>query len=259
MYRFAYVDESFDNSIDLAVVALVLSPCDVSASVEKVLSDNGFQPGVDEFKTTNNFRAQPRWGEVRSGLLDMLHGEKCKVAVAIAAATERPRLGNLAISALTNVAQRNGISLRQLRVIFDQQMRRDDRLLREQTSHDQMIERETLEFGRDSRLSAGLQCADLIAGSVRFVLTEEMRQNPRYIIFGEEEGCAEGPHILSEEILMHLSWLFFADPVSPIVPDHHPLVWTALPRSVWCSPSISDQIRSAVEARLGSLWRGCGH
>lgn len=259
-HRFVYVDESFVPRHDLLVAGLVFSPFDLSEDVNEILLRHGFAPGTDEFKSTANFRDEPRWGAVRDSLLDLLLKRECELAATIASHSVDLRLlGNHVLDTVLSVAGHAGFEASPLSIYLDRDLKRDEQRLRAQIPDTAHVDRPRMVFGCDSRLVGGIQLADMIAGALRTVFVQQLEGNKAVVVFGEAEGYPQETEIqLSEEILMHLAWRFFADPLPP---DEHgnQLIWTALPKGAFFSSNVKGPLRAAASARLGSLWRGCAH
>jgi hypothetical protein len=258
--KHVYVDESFVPNNDLLIAGLVFSPIDLATGVDSVLVKHGFVPGHDEFKSTNRFREEPRWSLVRDGLLRLLHDSDVRIAAIVGSYRNDYRhLGNVVFSMLLQVAQHGGFNAGNLIVELDRDLRRDDARLAMQKRDAGPESVPQMNFGADSKLVGGVQVADLIAGSVRTILVEHLHNNPATVVFGEAEGYDPGTEIiLSEEILMHLAWSFYADALQP---DEYGTqnVWTAFPAGALITESTSPDVRRAAKERLGSLWRGCAH
>lgn len=258
--KYVYVDESFVLEHDLLVAALVFSPTDISTDVDSILIKYGFQPKIDEYKSTNNFKTEPRWQLVRDDLLNLLRDRECRFAVTVGSYRHDLRcLGNYVLSTLTQVAEHAGFSVSELVVYLDRDLYRDGGRLNEQLLKYTLADRPKLNFGIDSKQLGGIQTADMIAGFIRTVLVQELRGNPGFVVFGIDEGYEPGTEImLSEEILMHLAWNFFADPLPPDEYGNQ-LTWTALPACAYLTDNLESSVKEAAKARLGSLWRGCAH
>lgn len=254
-----YIDESVSPDRRFVIAATILSPGLLESEVNRILRIHGFQPGVDEFKSSLNFKKEPCWQSVREALVHLLHSQHCAIAVAIASTGEQKRLGNIVVAALTQISALNALELDGAEIFFDQDIRRDEEDLR-RVLQSSMLRACEVRFGCDSRMTSGIQAADLVAGSIRTVLTEELAGNPRTARHDAPGDLLDGAeYMISEEILMNLAWLFFADPLPPVSEDVPPLVYTGVPRSVWISPALDQTVREAVHRRLGSLWHGCGH
>jgi hypothetical protein len=241
-----FVDESIHDRGDFIVVAAVFAEDGVADRVIAALTDCGFDPARDEFKSSMTMRDAPAAQRLRSHLQVILRS--CKIAVAVCPVSERTKIATHIANLLSSVdlPPRQRIA----RVFVDEGIG--------QTSG-AMPEGATVRFGCDSRTVQGIQLADCAAHLISTTLLGELglttKMVPASTVYDGQEGEIELAWTLWAAVRYALSGRI---PLGEVGEDgiFEPLM---KPFGLFVSDLCSDALKAAVADRLGSVWVGCIH
>ncbi|MBB4576013.1 DUF3800 domain-containing protein [Rhizobium lentis] len=241
-----FVDESIHDRGHFIVVAAVCSEGDVQEQVVQSLLACGFDPSRDEFKSSMAMRDNPAAQELRQRLQLILR--HCKIALAVCPIAERAILAAHLATLLSSVdlPQETHIAA----IYLDEGMKR---------TNAEMPPGAVVTYGCDSRLVAGIQLADCAAHLVATMLLDELgvisKTVPASTVYDGQEGEIELAWTLWASIRHALSG---RTPVGQV--DEYGLPEPLMnPFGLVVSDRCSEDLKAAVERRLGTVWIGCIH
>ncbi|MBY3387613.1 DUF3800 domain-containing protein [Rhizobium ruizarguesonis] len=241
-----YIDESIHNRANFIVLAAIWVPPDEIRIATEALSECGFVPGRDEFKSSMKMNGNSHAQALREHFRKIIG--RCKIAIGICAVNERHQLMSLAASIGNAVASQNpnenGI------IHLDQGIK------------PQSISLPTgylLNADCDSKTVIGIQLADCCAHFIATILLDELgvarKMVPARRVYPGNDGDLE----LAWELWASIRYaLAGSDPIGALDDDgfHEPLLKPfGLVFSDGCDPSVFE----AAKRRFGSVWVGCIH
>ena len=265
-------DFFFDESIHQQRGGFILgiwiySDICVQDKVSAALEQNGFQPGVDEFKSGDHVGRNPRLASLRHDLGELLFGN-CRAGVVVAPSEQRAELGAEALRALGHFTRANLLENGDHRIFMDQGLFPNSRRAEEIYATLSLPSNWVRSFEQDSRLIGGLQVADLAAHTCSVMLLEELGVTRKLVRAGENSGYE--PDLLFElgsEMWTRMRYSFFGyqaafnewqDAGGSIDDAGVPVLDVsryALHISDRCPPSLQKAARS----RFGMNYLGCIH
>ena len=241
-----FVDESIHVRGDFIVVAAVFAEDGVAEGVIAALTDCGFDPASDEFKSSMTMKDAPAAQRLRSHLQIILG--TCKIAVTVCPASERKEIATYIANLLSAVDLPP--SQRIARVFVDEGIRQTNAA---------MPDGATVRFGCDSRTVSGIQLADCAAHLISTTLLGELGLTTKMVaastVYDGQEGEIELAWTLWATVRYALSG---STPCGEVDEDgiFEPLM---KPFGLLVSDLCSDAVKAAVADRLGSVWVGCIH
>lgn len=272
-----YVDESVHNSVGVFVSAFVFVNESLDDQVRSALSDSGFDPEREEFKSSSRMDSDSRLQLVRKKLMNIA-GSNSKIAVFFGPFS-RKRLGIQTLQALQSVIVRNGIDTESLIVHFDEDMFKSTNEAARLHGLFSSLTGCKIYAEENSLKCRGIQVADAVAHSFGQIVKSAITGDEKIVdIGGRNTGYAKGTEApLSWALLMNLRYAMLTRPViydgenydsatDPVVIDpenDEPVDFgqnpTLLGWGVQVAPEADEVLRQAVEKRLGKLWLGCIH
>ncbi len=241
-----FVDESIHDRGDFIVAAAVCSHADVHQEVIQALSDCGFDPARDEFKSSMRMNGNAEAQDLRQYLQNIL--SRCKIGVAVCPTSERANLVTHVAELLSNLDVSPGTQFKTIH--FDEGMKRTSA---------QMPAKANIRFNCDSKLVAGIQLADCAAHLISTILLDELglfsKTVPANTVYQDQEGEIELAWTLWATIRYALAGrtsVGECDEYDQPVPILNSF-------GVVVSDGCSDSVKAAVEKRLSTVWVGCIH
>ncbi|MGP4672210.1 hypothetical protein ACSV5N_09800 [Agrobacterium salinitolerans] len=241
-----YVDESIHVRGDFIVIAAVCCYSDVQQNVYRALSECGFDPARDEFKSSMRMSGNPSAQDLRRRLQILLND--CKIAMAICPISERASIATHVAELLSTLQLPSGGRI--LTIHLDEGIR---------PSKASMPAGASVRYGCNSRLVAGIQLADCAAHLIATMLLEELglvsKTVPASSVYEGQSGEIELAWTLWATVRYALSGgtpaggndeFGFPEPLMK-------------PFGLLVSDACSDAVKSAVEKRLSTVWVGCIH
>ena len=274
-----YIDESIHHHLGFIVVAFVCVIGDPNSKIEKILSEIGFKPGVDEFKSRRPMMDNPRMQGLRRKLIGITR-KHASVAISVAPFNVRKSLGNHILNTLKKIIIKNGLNSSCLKIYFDQGLFRSVAIGKQTAASLSCLDGIEFFFEQDSKKVLGLQMADAIAHTTSQVLREALTGVKKQVhIGGANTGYPEGTQAdLGWSLLMSLRNSFFVRPVvfakhaidvnlatePHFVSDEEDIVsiyqnaelfeW-----GVFISDEANNDLKNVVKNVFGTLWLGCIH
>jgi hypothetical protein len=238
-----YIDESIHDCEGFIVTAAVYARESLDETVFYALESCGFVSKVDEFKSSMIMQGNSNAQELRSRLISILM-ERCKVAVAICSVDERSQLADLSFKLISNLSGHRQIAPGI--VYLDEGMKPVIEALPYGWK---------LETDCDSKAIGGIQLADCAAHTIATILRGEMGSINKLV-------PTQGSYPETEVDMAWALWtslryaLSSGEPVFGYDDDG------------WCEPAMepfgllvteacTKRVKSAVDARLSSVWVGC--
>lgn len=241
-----YIDESIHDRANFIVLAAIWVPPDEIRIATEALSECGFVPGRDEFKSSMKMNGNSHAQALREHFRKIIG--RCKIAIGICAVNERHQLMSLAASIGNAVASQNpnenGI------IHLDQGIK------------PQSISLPTgylLNADCDSKTVIGIQLADCCAHFIATILLDELgvarKMVPARRVYPGNDGDLE----LAWELWASIRYaLAGSDPMGALDDDgfHEPLL---KPFGLVFSDGCDLSVVEAAKRRFGSVWVGCIH
>lgn len=241
-----YFDESIHNRGNFIVLAAVSATPEHIQLAKEALTECGFTPGKDEFKSSITMSGNENAQRLREAFRGVI--SRCKVGIAICATNERDSLmalaATLAQKMAANASDEGGT------IYLDGGMKRQPVKL---PAGFDMVS------GCDSRSIIGIQLADCCAHAVATILLDEMG-------IAKKTMAASDLYQDDREGDIALGWFLWATmryalasgtPLSPDDPffedSRH------LPFGLELSPGCDRRVAEAVTKRFGTVWMGCIH
>ncbi|OGW45035.1 MAG: hypothetical protein A2Y66_04425 [Nitrospirae bacterium RBG_13_41_22] len=274
-----YVDESIHDGLGFIVTAFICAEKDVDREIADELLKLGFQPGIDEYKSSIYMGHNPLMKKLREQLLNIARTQS-KIALLICPSHERKYLGGQILQSLLSIIKKNGIVTDNLNVFFDEGLFRSLDDGKRQTVANHVPSSINLLFQQDSKKIMGLQVADAVANVTSQIVREEITGIRKLVcIGGEGTGYADDEKAnLGWDLLMGLRHNFFVRPfiqaelnerfdpdIDPYIinTEDDPADYGLHPRllgwGVVISENLPQGLRKAVVSVFSRLWLGCIH
>lgn len=158
---FLFVDESIHDRGNFIVTAAVCASPDQILQATEALSECGFIPGLNEFKSSMKMDGNEKAQELRERFRWIIG--RCKIAIGICAIAERPHLGQIIADLCKAIAENHGTQ--QAKVYLDEGIGTNGVIL--PTGFD-------LEADCDSKDIIGIQLADCCAHFLSTIILDEL-------------------------------------------------------------------------------------
>lgn len=241
--NYIYVDESIHVQASLITIALVCGKKDLSLDVNNALKSCGFQPNIDEFKSSSIMSSNQNFQKLRDSIKSIIYNEG-KIALAFCDLSERSKIKEIAINLLHKLPKKyidtGGI------IYFDQGI---------DCVEVQLPYGWTCKDKCDSRMIGGIQLADCAAHTAsRIILSEVGLMNKRvqtYERFPEPE--------------VDLAWELWID-MRHSIASEEPILnqsgtdaveYMFKPFGFHYTPKLSNDLQLAIKFRLSQIWLGC--
>lgn len=239
-----YFDESIHDRANFIVLAAVCATPDLIEEAEEALRNCGFEPGVDEFKSSMKMLGNAQAQQLRE-LFRAIIG-RSKIAVGVCSRSERPHL--MAIMAKI------------IAVIAAKRPGQDATVHLDEGIKSQLVALPAgylLRSNCDSRRVIGIQLADCCAHFISTMLLGEMGLFDKMVPANRVYPGNEGELELAWELWASIRYaLAGSKPVGLIEEDgyYEPLLEPfGLVITEGCDPSVGEAARN----RLGEVWVGC--
>ena len=257
-----FVDESIHERQGFIVSAYVAAEPGMSAYAEAILVSLGFQPGRDEFKSGARMHGNPVLQELRDRFIRLAADGGRGVGLVVSSSSHRADLGYDVLWGLTQLVERGQLEPERLAAYFDEGIFRSRSAANETASHFPRLQECVLNFEQDSKLVAGLQIADAVAGAASQILLEHLTGRSRSVPLGEDEGYPEGTRSdLGWVLRMTLRYSLFKGPWGDLSRDDLDEAMTAplFGYGVFATENLGPNVREAVQRLFKSIWMGCIH
>jgi len=241
-----YIDESIHERANFIVLAAVSAPPDEIRIATAALSECGFVPGRDEFKSSMKMNGNSDAQALREHFREIIG--RCKIAIGICAVNERHLLMSLAASIGKAIASQNPTENGIIHL---------DQGIKSQSINLPIGYR--LKADCDSKTIIGIQLADCCAHFIATILLDELGVARKMIPARRVYPGNDGDLALAWELWASIRYaLAGSEPTGALDDDgfHEPLLKPfGLVFSDGCDPSVVE----AAQRRFGSVWVGCIH
>jgi len=256
-----YFDESIHPKAKFTLGALVYSERSLDDLISSALRDGGLTPGVEEFKSGLRMDRNPQQVVARNFLTDVFRAN-CRLGVVLAPDCPRHVLGAEALKGLNKILDTCCFGSESHDVWFDEGIlasrRAGERAARELFPDGTC----KFHFEQDSVRVFGLQVADLIAHTCATLLLAELGLVNKIVKAGENSGYHPNSGVeLSFELWAGLRYHFFAAPPPPFETWKSELDYSidVASRGLHIADSCTENVKTAGQARFGSMYVGCIH
>lgn len=243
--RQIYVDESIHVRGNFIVIAAVVTDYDVNPEIHSLLSEHGFRPKIDEFKSSmpmaDNAPARLVRDEIKSIIL-----AKCRAAFIVCSISERGSIMSLIARLVRQLRGREGVE--PAIIYFDEGIAQQEIVLPYGLSSISRC---------NSKNVSGIQLADCAAHTISMLILAEL---------GLVRKMVPSPdHYLDPEV--ELDWELWSE-IRYSLSSGEPIGGYDL--TGWCEPMmhpygllISEnctlEVSEAASRRLDGVWVGCIH
>lgn len=255
-----YFDESIHARGGFILGAFIYSEEDVAGDVSQVLTEVGFVPTQDEFKSRLRMDKDSRLQALRNRLKVLL--QRTKLGLVVLPIDSRGCLGNEALKGLEKILSANFHRSQKHSIYFDEGIHFEKCASMKRSFEERRNCKIFLD--QDSRVIGGLQLADLAAHSLSIMLLEALGVISKTVKAGDHSGYDPDLDIeIGFEIWSWLRYCFFMskgptvedldkDPVGSLMLDTGS-------HALYISPFCNSELRSAAEKRFCKCYIGCIH
>ncbi|MEH6691121.1 MULTISPECIES: DUF3800 domain-containing protein [Pseudorhizobium] len=240
-----YIDESIhERGGFIVLTALHASPDQIREATD-ALSQCGFSPGLDEFKSSLKMQGNAQAQELRERFRSIIGG--CKIAIGVCSLNERSELMQLAGRLGGAFASRYpGVMAT---AFLDQGMKHQSTIPPLGYS---------IVADCDSKQVIGIQLADCCAHFISTILLDELglarKMVPKSRIYPGDDGELE----LAWELWASIRYALASSEPVRRNDDGFPEPFMK-PFGLIFSDGCDDKVKEAAQHRLGSVWVGCIH
>jgi len=249
-----YFDESIRDSGKFIVGAAIYSEQDLTALVHDLWKEFGLPP-THEYKSSALKGADESGRKQRSQLYGIL--QKGRVGLVICPTSHRKELGKYAVALLKQLLATGLIPSGQHVFYLDEGI-----IVSTEDIQEAAVVGVLLNPAQDSRITAGLQVADLAAHSTGGMLLEQMGLLKKTVRAGENSGYDPDLQIeIGFELWANLRYYLFqvstanGDETDQIALANHKMEGFGL----YIAPSCPEDLAKNARARFGENYLGCIH
>ena len=233
---------------------------DPTQAISQALSKHRFRPGVDEFKSSNKMKENPRNVALRDEVGHILRqfGQ-----IGVLVVPNEQELGAEAFKLLSKMSAHEDILSDTHEVFFDEGLFASAKQGNDLVKSHGGFTRYKLHFEKDSKIIAGIQLADLAAHTCAIMLSDEMGLIKKTVKAGENSGYEPDLDIeLGFELWAGLRYNFLSEPAElPNDWDGNQEAFLANvePFGLHISRNSEKKLRKAALKRFGQMYLGCIH
>jgi hypothetical protein len=247
-----FFDDSHHRRGGFLLGAYTLFESDPAGRIATALTDAGFQPGMDEYKSRHPHASDERWKTLRQSLYRI--AAEATIGIVVAPFEDRARFGLHALCGLAHILRENDIT-KPILAFFDEGLFRSAAAFARWRTECGLPDEVGLSPECDSRTVLGIQVADLVAHTCSVVLLGRLGIADK-TLHSEEEG----EYQLSFEMWARLRYNFFRRPVTD--PGLREAAKGGLVDSaggLYIAPGTGVEVAEVADARFGKTWLGCIH
>ncbi|MCC5648052.1 DUF3800 domain-containing protein [Nostoc sp. CHAB 5824] len=257
---FFYFDESIHENYGFILGAFVYTHDDMQCELEQILTEHGFVPGRDEFKSSAHMGRHPEQAILREALKKVLRS--CRIGLVVLPAMERDQLDKEALQCLAKILRKNNLDNSRHLIYFDQAIFSSVTVAQCQSNHFKFKKKCTLCFEQDSKQVIGIQLADLAAHTCSTMLLETLGYVKKTIKAGDNSGYDEDENIsLGFELWASIRYSFFYGDFE--IPQNdwqrELAVKDVASYGLYIAESCDRKLEQAVNTRFGDVYLGCIH
>lgn len=258
---YLYFDESIQERGEFIVGAFVYSDQDLSPAVDAAISKLGLVPKVDEYKSSAKMQENKQSQQLRAAIYGLLRSTR--IAVLVLPSRERASIGTEAAKALSKLVEANGLALERHAAFFDEGIEIPDNQI------EALSERANggcqIYTNQDSRLTSGIQVADLAAHYAGTMLAAQMGIATKKVKAGVNSGYDPDLEIeLGFEIWAGLRYAFFKQSreIDDDIDSSDMIEMATLNVrgfGLFVSDLCGSELSKAADRRFGTCYLGCIH
>lgn len=255
---YLYFDESIRENGKFIVGALVLAQGNLSKAVRDQWCAMGYDPDVDEYKSSALKLNDPRSQQQRNFLRELLHSSN--LALTVCPSDDRRQLGTYCALLVAQLQEKGLLAPGYHELYVDQNI-----FMPRKHASTLVTSGVSVFLNQDSRIAAGLQVADHAAHALGGMLLEEMNIVRKIIRAGGVSGY--DPHLeieLGFELWASLRYALlgmseYIPGLSPASDDSINPYFRVDGYGLFVSPSCSEKLAKNVRNRFGITYLGCIH
>jgi hypothetical protein len=253
-----YFDESIHDRGGFIIGAFVYTKQDQSEIIKNKLIENGFQPGVHEFKSSLIFNNNDQNNNLRNALIYSL--QDTRIGIVILPNSEREMLGLMAVKSLKSIIKENGLWPERHEAYFDEGIFKNINYAQELASIEGLDAYCDCHFEQNSKSIYCLQLADLVAHTCSEMLLEKLgliSKSVKLYRYGDERQ--ELNINLGFELWMQIRYYFFFKFLgNPDSDDPWEICTVDVePYGLVIAESCSKELAEASRSRFGKMYLGC--
>ncbi len=257
---FIYFDESKYPQKNFINGSFVFCHEDPNEFIFDTLKIHGFDPEIDEYKSSTHFGRNPNMVGVRDKLKSYFH-QNCKFGIVFLQYDELSNLGFFALEALKQFLDENNFG-------NNHQIYFDEGIFKSQTNaikyiKDIGLDQNTFHLERDSRRVRGIQLADLCAHCLTTMLRETLGDLSKMVKVGEGNGYDPDTEFeIGFDIWASIRYGFLKENDKKFIESESiedNFTFYVEPYGLFISKNCEKKLAKKVRETFGKVYLGCIH
>ena len=257
---YIFFDESKFPARDFIIGSFVFCEEDPNTFIANALLKNGFDPLLDEFKSSTSFQQIPKMAEVRKSLQGYL--KKCFFGMVVLPHSELKDLGFVSLRALQIFLSKNNIPSGN-KIYFDEgifsNINKAIECVQELNLNNNMFY-----FEQDSKIIKGIQLADLISHSLSIIFKESFGDLSKKIrVLYKNSGYPDETEVdIGFEIWTTLRYSFLVEKNKIYNEDADQIenfTYSVEPFGLFISQRCSEELAHKMRETFSTVYLGCIH
>lgn len=250
-----YLDESIHDDAGFIIVACVYSKRDLNKDVHDLIVSNNLDPKTSEFKSNANYSKQPEKKLIREELKKLMN-DFGRVGIVVLPRNKRKEIGVESFKALRRFIDSNKYVSEPSAIYIDQGLVASDKKAKSMIEH-LGFNSTVFHLQVDSKMSGGVQLADLCAHNCSIQLKEHMGLIKKKVKVSE--GHYEDIEMeLGFEMFADLRYSFFHQGTKKVIDD--PIEDATLdvePYGLFISDFCNERLTQQARSCFGRIYLGC--
>lgn len=253
-----FFDESLHRRGDFVLGAFVVADGDLDRRLRTAIRSVELTPGVDEYKSRHPHGSDPRYANLREELYRIVSG--CQMGLMVAPYDKRSALGEEAMRALAYLDRENQF-VRPVTAYFDEGLFSPEIEAFSYARQASLSADLELRVECDSRITLGIQLADLVAHTCSVMLLGQMGIVTKTVKAGANSGYDEDDDLpLEFELWARLRWnLLSRNLTDPELQEAASAGLVDTTCGLYVATTCSSDLAEAASVRFGQTWLGCIH
>lgn len=251
-----YFDESIHDRGNFIIGCFIYSRKNLSTLISEALTKYGYNPRLEEFKSSVNYSKEPGMIKVRDELKNLI--SNTKIGLVIIPRNQRDNLGFEGIKALKQFIDTNIIE-EKLEIFFDQGIFSNQENARKLIK-ELCLDKHEFHFEQDSKEVKGIQLADLCAHSMSIMLLEALGVISKKVKVGENCGYDSDLEIeIGYEMWATLRYYFFHENTNHLPDPVGNYTFKVEPYGLYISDYCDAKLAEVARSRFEEVYIGCIH
>jgi len=255
-----YFDESKYPKKDFIIGSFVFCKTDPSDFIENALKESGFNPEIEEYKSSTHFGKVPEMAVVREKLKHYFH-ENCFFGIIILPHSELKEMGAIALNGLQKFLSINNFT-QDNHIYFDEGIFFSKHKAVELINN-LGLSTNFFHIEQDSKKTKGIQLADLCSHCLTTMLREAIGDLTKMVKNGENSGYdPEDECEIGFEIWASIRYSFLRETDKKYIDDAEQLInytYNVEPYGLYISEKCNLEITTKGIETFGTVYFGCIH